>query len=243
MSLKWRPWRSAAAGVRIDDALDLIATAQAAACGIDRRHRVVYWNDAAASLLGWTPREALGRKCYDVFAGRDVFGNVCCFRDCGVAVASSRGEAASPFVMDVRHRDGTLLRLVTRTVALPSPGDAYRTLVHLFEDGDADALEAVLARVRAAVAPKPEPPAGPPEPTIVLSPREHEILVLLAEGYGSVNIAARLGLSHATIRNHVQHLLRRMDVHSQVEAVSLAFRRGLLGRDEDGGDGRIRTDE
>ena len=229
---------------RVDDALELIAETASAACGIDRRHRVVYWNDAAEALLGWSSREALGKKCYDVFAGRDVFGNVCCFRDCGVAVASSRGETPAPFVMDVRTRDGRALRLVTRTVALPSPGSAYRTLVHLFENGDAEALEAVLARVRASVSARPEPLAGPPEATVMLSPREHEILVLLAAGYGTVNIAARLGLSHATVRNHVQHLLRRMEVHSQVEAVSLAFRRGLLGRDEDGGgDGRIRTDE
>ena len=227
----------------VDDALDLIAETASAACGIDRRHRIVYWNDAAAALLGWTSREALGKRCYDVFAGRDVFGNACCFRDCGVEVASSRGETAAPFVMDVRARDGKALRVVTRTVALPSTGAAYRTLVHLFENGNGDALDAILARVKSAVSPRPEPLAGPPEASLALSPREHEILILLAAGYGSVNIAARLGLSHATVRNHVQHLLRRMEVHSQVEAVSLAFRRGLLGRDENGGDGRIRTDE
>ncbi len=228
---------------RVDDALELIAEASAAACGMDRRHRIVYWNDAAAALLGWTSREALGKKCYDVFAGHDFFGNVCCFRDCGVAVASARGETAAPFVMDVRRRDGTALRLVARTLALPSPGAAYRTLVHLFENGDTDALEAILARVKAVVAEPPEPLTGPPEATLTLSPREHEILILLAAGYGSINIAAKLGLSHATVRNHVQHLLRRLEVHSQVEAVSLAFRRGLLGRDETGGDGRGRTDE
>jgi DNA-binding CsgD family transcriptional regulator len=230
--------------VRIDDdALDLLAETAVAACGIDRRHKIVYWNDAASDLLGWQAPDALGRACYEVFTAHDIFGNVCCFRDCGVAVASSRGETAAPFVMNAQHRDGTPVRLVTRTVALPSPGADYRTLVHLFENGDAAALESVLARVRAAVAPRPEPPAGPPEATITLSPREHQILELLAAGYGSINIAARLGLSHATVRNHVQHLLRRLDVHSQVEAVSLAFRRGMLGRDETGGDGRSRTDE
>ncbi|HQQ77928.1 MAG TPA: LuxR C-terminal-related transcriptional regulator [Thermoanaerobaculia bacterium] len=229
--------------LRIDDALDLIADAQAAACGMDPRHRIVYWNESATALLGWTSGEVLGKKCYDVFAGRDVFGNICCFRDCGVAVASSRGEAAAPFVMDVRTREGTKARLVTRTIALPSPGAAYRTLVHVFENGDGAVLDALLARVTSVVAPPAEPVFGPPEERITLSPREQQILELLAGGYGSINIAARLGLSHATVRNHVQHLLRRLGVHSQVEAVSLAFRRGMLGRDEAGGDGRSRTDE
>ena len=194
-------------------------------------------------MLGWSAGEVLGKKCYDAFAGRDLFGNFCCFQDCGVAVGALRGESPGPFVMDVRGRDGAPLRLITRTMVFPSPGASYSCLIHLFENGDATTLSSIVVRARTAVAPKPEPPAGPPEPALALSPRERQILGLLAEGYGSVNIAARLGLSHATIRNHVQHLLRRMEVHSQVEAVSLAFRRGLLGRDEDGGDGRIRTDE
>ena len=235
-----------ASAVRVADALELIAESQAAACGMDRRHRIVYWNDAASALLGWTAAEALGRRCYEVFAGRDVFGNVCCFRDCGVAVGASRGETLEPFVMDVKHRDGTPVRLVTRTEALPSSGAAYRCLVHLFENGDGPALEALLGRMRSRVAKRePDPSSAPPvrPANLALTPRELDVLRLLAAGYSSLNIAARLDLSHATVRNHIQKLLRRMEVHSQVEAISVAFRQGLLGRDEDGGDGRIRTDE
>lgn len=232
-----------AIAVRRDDALELIAASSSAACGIDRRHRIVYWNDSASALLGWGAAEVLGKSCYEAFAGRDLFGNFCCFRDCGVAVGALRGEEAEPFVMDVRRKDGTPLRLITRTLVFPSAGASYTCLVHLFENGDAGALSSIVLRAKAAVAEPPEECAGPPQPAILLSPRERQILGLLSEGFGSVNIAARLDLSHATIRNHVQHLLRRMGVHSQVEAVSVAFRRGLLEKDRDGGDGRIRTDE
>jgi DNA-binding CsgD family transcriptional regulator len=219
----------------VDDALDFVG--DVAACGIDRSHRIVYWNDFAEGLLGWSSREAVGRSCYDIFKGHDIFGNVCCFRDCGVAVASTQGEAAAPFVMDVQHHDGTRLRLVTRTVALPSPGAAYRSIIHLFDRGDGAALDAVVRRIGAVVAAKPEPLAGPPEPSLNLTPREQEVLQFLASGYSALNIAARLNLSHATVRNHIQNLLRRMEVHSQVDAISVAFRRGLLGRDRDIGDG------
>ncbi len=232
------------AALRIDDALDLIADTQAAACGMDPRHRIVYWNDSATALLGWTSREVLGRKCYDVFARAGRLRERLLLpglrRRRRVLARGGRGA-----VRDGRADaggDGDC-ELVTRTIALPSPGAAYRTLVHVFENGDGAALDAMLARIRSVVAAPAEPVAGPPEERITLSPREQQILELLAGGYGSINIAARLGLSHATVRNHVQHLLRRMDVHSQVEAVSLAFRRGMLGRDETGGDGRSRTDE
>ena len=43
-----------------------------------------------------------------------------------------------------------------------------------------------------------------------------------------LNIAAKLNLSHATVRNHIQNVLRKLDVHSQVEAVALSFRRGWI---------------
>ncbi|HTS01670.1 MAG TPA: LuxR C-terminal-related transcriptional regulator, partial [Thermoanaerobaculia bacterium] len=72
-----------------------------------------------------------------------------------------------------------------------------------------------------------EPPSSESCP---LSHRERGIVALLADGYAALNIAARLGLSHATIRNHIQNILRKLGVHSQVEAVSLSLRRGWVGR-------------
>ncbi|MCM3875901.1 MAG: LuxR C-terminal-related transcriptional regulator [Thermoanaerobaculia bacterium] len=65
-----------------------------------------------------------------------------------------------------------------------------------------------------------------------LSRREHEVVALLADGFAALNIAARLNLSHATVRNHIQNALRRLEVHSQVELVALALRRGWADRQE-----------
>jgi DNA-binding CsgD family transcriptional regulator len=65
-----------------------------------------------------------------------------------------------------------------------------------------------------------------------LSKREHEIVVLLADGWAALNIAARLNLSHATVRNHIQNALRKLEVHSQVEIVALALRSGWVDRQE-----------
>jgi len=63
-----------------------------------------------------------------------------------------------------------------------------------------------------------------------LSKREHEIVALLSDGYAALNIAARLNLSHATVRNHIQNALRKLDAHSQVEVVAIALRRGWIDR-------------
>lgn len=61
-----------------------------------------------------------------------------------------------------------------------------------------------------------------------LSPRQLEVLRLLAEGLSADTIAHMLGLSLPTVRNHISATLRRLDCHSQLEAVAVARRRYLL---------------
>jgi len=58
--------------------------------------------------------------------------------------------------------------------------------------------------------------------------RECELLVLLAEGKSNKAIAAELNLSVNTIRNYIQNILTKLNVHSKLEAVSLAVREGII---------------
>jgi PAS domain S-box-containing protein len=64
-----------------------------------------------------------------------------------------------------------------------------------------------------------EPPQLP-----VLTPRQTEVLHLLERGYSTEQIATRLTLSPATVRNHIRHLFRALGVHSRLEAVACARR-------------------
>ena len=61
-----------------------------------------------------------------------------------------------------------------------------------------------------------------------LSPRQRQVLALLDQGLGPTAIATRLGVSLATVRNHVAAVLHRLGCHSQLEAVATARRRGLI---------------
>jgi two-component system nitrate/nitrite response regulator NarL len=62
----------------------------------------------------------------------------------------------------------------------------------------------------------------------LLTPRQLEILRFLAEGSNTDAIAAELGIALETVRNHIRALLRRLGVHSRLEAVATARRHGLL---------------
>lgn len=61
-----------------------------------------------------------------------------------------------------------------------------------------------------------------------LTRRELEIVQLIAEGLSSEQMAKRLFISHYTIKNHVHNILEKLQVHSRLEAVRLASRKGLL---------------
>lgn len=61
-----------------------------------------------------------------------------------------------------------------------------------------------------------------------LTPREREVLHMLAAGLGNKEIAARLGMSDHTAKFHVSQIMAKLNAASRTEAVSVAMRRGLV---------------
>ena len=61
-----------------------------------------------------------------------------------------------------------------------------------------------------------------------LTPREREVLELLAEGATGEQIADRLVLSPETVQKHVHNAKRKMGAETRAHLIALAFRRGLL---------------
>jgi len=64
-----------------------------------------------------------------------------------------------------------------------------------------------------------------------LTPREREILCHLADGQSNKVIARNLGISDGTVKLHVKAILRKLDVHSRVEAAVIAVEQNLCQRD------------
>ena len=89
---------------------------------------------------------------------------------------------------------------------------------------DADAVEAVLGAAGHKVARRQGGPAG-------LTPREIEVLRLLARGLSNKEIGSRLVISPKTVSNHVEHIYAKIDASTRATASLFAMQHGLLPED------------
>jgi len=182
---------------------------------VDVFHRVVGWNQAASDLLGHSREEALGRPCCELLSWIDRHGNAVCGPDCLSVALGAAGRVVANQEVLAHTKAGRRLWLQVSTVVVPAEFRSQARLIHFLRGAVVTpGLEAALAHPAA-----PPAPAVPPDDQ--LSDREREVLSLLAEGIATRDLARRLGISPATVRNHVQHVLDKLGVHSRTAAVVL----------------------
>lgn len=213
------------------EALDRISRSGEAVFAIDSADRVILWNKKCEELLGKPARAVLGKRCFDVMGGRDQNGNVYCYRNCPVAF-QARERPKDPvhrFQLTVDSGNGARKAIDVSLFAIPSYHPALSTLVHVLREGKKKptALERSLAEeaeVREPLWPM-ETKTGQP---IDLTSREKEILRCLAEGLPTGAIGKKLFISPVTVRNHIQNILHKLDVHTKLAAVVFAYQHNLI---------------
>jgi DNA-binding NarL/FixJ family response regulator len=110
------------------------------------------------------------------------------------------------------------------------PRTFFRTVTAVAE-GELGLSHAMAAKVVSEFARQGEQPPAPAGSAVSLSPREREVLKLVAQGKSNQEIADALGVAHNTVKNHLRHLLEKLQVENRVQAAAFAVRLHLL---EDG---------
>jgi DNA-binding CsgD family transcriptional regulator len=196
---------------------DVLGMAGDGAFAVDGGQRIVLWNAAAQNMLGLSPGEVVGRRCYDVLCGRDPTGDLICCPRCPLLVMAQRGERIASRDMVVPGRGGDPRWLNVSTVALPHG----MWLAHLFRDvSEARARERLANEVLAG---RLHLAGGSRPAASALTPREREILQHLARGTSTRQIASALFISPLTARNHVQRILRKLGASTRAQAVAIAL--------------------
>jgi PAS domain S-box-containing protein len=219
--------RVGAPGTPLGPLGDALARAGDGAYAVGADGRIVLWNRAAETMLGYAAREVVGRSCCDVVAAHDDNGNPLCYEGCHVRRLAMTGEPIQNFDMKTRTKTGQAIWLNVSVLAVALTEDAggsFTTTVHLFRDVTAKKEVLTILRERAAG----RASGDAADTAEVLSRRELEVLRLLASGLDTRTSAERLHVSPATIRNHVQNIFAKLKVHSRLQAVAYASRHRLL---------------
>jgi PAS domain S-box-containing protein len=207
---------------------------------IDSDHRVIFWNQAAEEMLEYTTEEAVGRPCYEILGGRDEQGRTLWQRYCLVAIRAETGDVLPNLDVYARTKTGKRRWLNVTTFAYPAADKTIgQVIVHLFRDATENKnyqrfVDRVLAASDRLQWEKPEfSPVDPADlRTGRLTARERQVLALMAQGWGTKDMADTLAIRPSTVRNHVQHILGKLGVHSRLEAIAYAYQHDLIEIDE-----------
>jgi DNA-binding CsgD family transcriptional regulator len=189
------------------------------AYAVDRAGQVVVWNQSAEKTFGYTESEALGQQCWELLSGQDIFGNPSCCEGCPVRSTAFDGKPISRFQIDFETAKQQRKRFTVSTLMLlNSPGkEVFVHLCHPESEVSKDII--------------PKHTADHSEVTKqrhTLTLREIEVLTLLHKGITITEIANSLNICTFTVRNHTQHILLKLHVHSRFEAVAVGRKLNLI---------------
>ena len=201
---------------------------------IDENLRVVFWNKAAEAILGFGRNDVAGRRCYQLLHGYEDGKHLICSAKCQVRKLALQSKPVPNYDLHVTTKGGNN-RWLNMSVFTYQLNSTYgkKVIVHLFHDlNHKDVDEKVLNHLVEVVNRYQDVPHNSrvdgeflPEP---LTPREREILSHLAKGHSTRDIAELLSISINTVRNHIQNILQKFQVHTRLEAVAIAIKNGLV---------------
>ena len=199
---------------------------------MDSKGKILFANQAAEKMFGVRKGGAKGKYCYDIVEGWDPAGNRFCFEGCSVMKMAQKNEPVRDMYLQVRAPKGKERWLnVTTLVESKREGQAGKNIVHILRPAPSGMEvvclpEGIIATLNNRITKnkqdikKYRPQSAPSlPPGVSLTSREMEILGYVTEGKVAKEIAQNLGISLATVRSHIQNILRKLGVHSKLEAV------------------------
>ena len=188
------------------------------AYAVDLNQTVVFWNSRAEQILGYEAGDVLGRKCYEVLRGLALDGETpVCIQNCPGIIAARRGQIPPMTYVRMQCASGEDKRVTV--IPLVATDEADRVvLIHMFYENTPASAGAGSDHELLVDEPDPLP----------LTPRELEVLKLLAQGLRPQEVADRLFVSVHTVRKHISNASGKLHSHGMMHAVLAAQRRHLI---------------
>ena len=207
---------------------------------IDGNLRIIFWNKAAEEILGFSSKVAEGLYCYQILQGIDENRELVCKDQCEVVklMPTSKGVPNYDVEVKTKHGDSRWLNMSVFTYRLDNSNNE-EVIVHLFHVVKQKKVDEKFIKhlVEAAKNFKeiPEKSKNTNGSRLdELTKRESEVLTLLVNGHRTSEISESLFISPYTVRNHIQRILMKFEVHSRVEIVAYAINNGFEGNNHAG---------
>lgn len=213
---------------------EMVESTSDAAFAIDGEGYIVVWNQAAGVMFGVSAKEAVGKPCGELLEGMDECGPVCS-SDCTVQQAVRARRPVTNF--DIQAKTDAGRRWCNVSVMSAEVGNSKRPYaIHIVRPIDTRKRLEMLVRdfmISETKLPEEQVKAlvsatRSPARQNTLSGREIEVLRLLGKGATTSAIAGELHVSRTTVNNHIQHILRKLCVHTRLEAIRRAEVAGLI---------------
>ena len=209
----------------LTELFDMLDAAPYGAYAMDLNRRILFWNRRAQDILGHEAEHVVGRQCYSVVFGLpDRASALYCTEECLTHRLTETRKTAPVARVRMLCAWGERKRVDILVLHVPGTVECSPMVVHLFYDRTEDPhRDIVSSGHRTASTSGAGRPGGGP-----LTPRELEVVELLAAGESAAEIAESLHLSLHTVRNHVRNAREKLDAHSGLSLVATAKRLGLL---------------
>lgn len=186
---------------------------------VDREGVIINWNPAAEKEFGYTADQTIGRRCWQLLAGQDSFGNRYCCEKCPLMEMAARNESVHSTEVEFRTANAGRKKFKLSSLVVSGyPGDGL--LMHICHEPEDFVEHSEYYHGHHK--------RNGDFQRKTLTKREHEVLELLSEGNTTREIASMMCVSEATVRNHIQHTLDKLHVHSRLEAVMVGQRLDLI---------------
>lgn len=212
---------------------DLVHRSIDAMFAIDGNQRVIFWNQACESLTGVPAGQAIGSPCHETLQGHDPSGRCFCKANCPLGQLAKGGPPPPTFSMRIPAKNNGRIQLNVGTMLMPSPVNQEWMVVHVLRRGHCNS-SAALAKddnLDRNIPGKEQPKSERKHLAHglgLLTDREREILRLLTKGLATDTMSEHLHISTTTVRNHIQRLMAKLNVHSRIEAVTCAHQHHLI---------------
>ena len=201
---------------------------------IDEELRIIFWNKTAEAMLGFKSEDVAGLPCFHLLHGYDEGRQLICNARCQVMKLALNAKPVPNYDIHVKTKQGDnrWLNMSVFTYRMHET-DGKKVIVHLFHNLDGKEVDdKVLGQLIKVINRYQDirynNGAKLDSHQDTLTSREREILALLVDGHGTRDIAQFLSISTSTVRNHIQHILQKLQVHTRLEAVAIATRHNLF---------------